>query len=166
MAKKVKATDVEKPQRRIKSLKEDQGKRLTEEERMEVVMYYVCNMSYKATAEKFGLTPTGVKHIVDTHPQYEEIFQKQREKEAKKLFAFLSIQGKKFAKFCSVYFDLLANEKTIKELWARDPEKVTKMFAINVDKFLMLDKIRMSYGLNEDGDQTITVNVIRKEKQD
>ena len=82
------------------------------------------------------------------------------------MFAFLSIHGKKFAKFCSVYFDLLSDEKTIRELWAKDPEKVTKMFAINVDKFLMLDKIRMSYGLNEDGDQTITVNVVRKERQD
>lgn len=161
---KIKAKDVEKQQRRIKSEKEDRGKRLTEEERMEVVMYYVCNMSYKATAEHFHLTPTGVKHVIDTHPQYEEIFQKQREKEAKKLFAFLSIQGKKFAKFCSVYFDLLADEKTIRELWARDPEKVTKMFAINVDKFLMLDKVRMSYGLNDEGDQTITVNVVRKER--
>lgn len=166
MAKKIKATDVEKQQRRIKSSKEDQSKRLTEEERMEVVMYYICNMSYKATAERFGLTPSGVKYIVDNHPQYEEMFQKQREKEAKRLFAFLSIQGRKFAKFCNVYFDLLANEKTIKELWAKDPEKVTRMFAINVDKFLMLDKIRMSYGLNDEGDQTITVNVVRKEKND
>ena len=133
---------------------------------MEVVMYYVCNMSYKATGEHFGLSPSGVKYIVDNHPEYEEIFQKQRAKEAKRLFAFLSIQGKKFAKFCSVYFDLLADEKTIRDLWAKDPEKVTKMFAINVDKFLMLDKIRMSYGLNDEGDQTITVNVVRKEKND
>ena len=166
MAKKIKATDVEKQQRRIKSVKEDQGKSLTEEERMEVVMYYVCNMSYKATGEHFGLSPSGVKYIVDNHPEYEEIFQKQRAKEAKRLFAFLSIQGKKFAKFCSVYFDLLADEKTIRDLWAKDPEKVTKMFAINVDKFLMLDKIRLSYGLNDEGDQTITVNVVRKEKND
>lgn len=166
MAKKIKATLVEKRKEKIESLKEDQGKRLTEEERMKVVLYYVQCMSYKATAEKFGLTPSGVKHVVDTHPKYEEMFQKQREKEAKKLFAFLSIKGKKFAKFCDVYFDLLADEKTIRELWAKDPEKVTKMFAVNVDKFLMLDKVRMSYGLNEDGDQTITVNVVRKEKND
>ena len=166
MSKKIKASDVEKQQKRIKSEKEDRGKRLTEAERMEVVMYYVSCMSYKATAEQFGLTPSGVKHVVDTHPKYEEIFQKQREKEAKKLFAFLSIKGKKFAKFCDVYFDLLADEKTIRELWAKDPEKVTKMFAINVDKFLMLDKVRLSYGLNDEGDQTINVNIIRKERKD
>jgi len=164
--KKIKATDVERPQRRIKSVKEDQSKRLTEEEKMEVVMYYVCNMSYKATAERFNLTPSGVKYIVDNHPEYETIFQRQREKEAKKLFAFLSIQGKKFAKFCNVYFDLLSDEKTIRELWKKDPEKVTKMFAINVDKFLMLDKVRMSYGLNDEGDQQLTINVVRKEKRD
>lgn len=166
MAKKnrIKATLVEEPKEKIESTKENQGKRLTEEEKMKVVLKYVRCMSYKATAEQFHLTPTGVKHIVDTHPQYEEMFQKQREKEAKKLFAFLSIQGKKFAKFCDVYFDLLSDEKTIREFWAKDPEKVTKMFAVNVDKFLMLDKVRMSYGLNDEGDQTITVNVIRKER--
>lgn len=166
MAKKIKAEVVERQKEKISSVKENQGKRLTEEEKMKVVLKYVQCMSYKATAEQFHLTPTAVKYIVEGHPQYEEMFQKQREKEAKKLFAFLSIKGRKFAKFCDVYFDLLADEKTIRELWAKDPEKVTKMFAVNVDKFLMLDKVRMSYGLNEDGDQTITVNVVRKEKQD
>lgn len=166
MAKKIKASVVEQQKEIIESTRTDQTKRLTPKEKMKVVACYVTNMSLKATAERFGLTPRAVKYIVDHEPKFAEMYQKQREKEAKELFGFLSIKGKKFAKFCDVYFDLLADEDTIRELWKKDPEKVTKMFAVNVDKFLMLDKVRMSYGLNDEGDQTITVNVVRKEKQD
>lgn len=142
----------------------DTNKRLTPKERMKVVAKYVTCMSYKATAEVFGLTVMGVKHIVQNEPKFAEMYQKQREKEAKELFGRLSVHGKKFVKFCDIYFDCLADEKTIRELWKKDPEKVTRMFAINLDKFLLLDKARMMYSLDSEGDQNITVNVIRKER--
>lgn len=146
--------------------REDTRKRLTPAEQKKVVAKYLTCMSYKATAECFGLTVMGVKYIVQHEPEFADMFQKQREKEAKELFGALSVKGKKFAKFCDIYFDCLADEKTIRELWAKDPEKVTRMFAINLDKFLLLDKARLTYGVDDGGDQNITINVVRKERQE
>ena len=166
MSKKIKPSVVEQQKERIESTSSDQTKRLTPKEKMKVVACYVTNMSLKATAERFGLTPRAVRYIVDHEEKFAEMYQKQREKEAKELFGALSVKGKKFIKFCNIYFDLLADEDTIREFWKKDPEKVTKMFGVLVDKFVVLDKVRMSYGLNEDGDQEITVNIVRKEKED
>ncbi len=159
-----KAKDILKQKEHIECEKDDRQKRLTPKERLKVVAKYVTCMSYKATAEVFGLTVMGVKHIVQNEPKFAEMYQKQREKEAKELFGRLSVHGKKFVKFCDIYFDCLSDEKTIRELWKKDPEKVTRMFAINLDKFLLLDKARLSYGLDDNGDQNITINVVRKER--
>lgn len=161
---KIKADTVTKQKEQLETIREDRNKRLTEKERMKVVAAYINCMSYKAVAERFGLTASGVKHIVQSDPNFAEKYQKQREKEAKELFGVLSVKSKKFVKFCDVYFDLLADEETIRQLWAKDPEKVTRMFAINLDKFLLLDKVRMQFGEDENGDQSITINVVRKEK--
>ncbi len=159
-----KAKDILKQKEHIECEKDDRQKRLTPKERLKVVAKYVTCMSYKATAEVFGLTVMGVKHIVKNEPKFAEMYQKQREKEAKELFGRLSVHGKKFVKFCDIYFDCLSDEQTIRELWKKDPEKVTRMFAINLDKFLLLDKARLSYGLDDNGDQNITINVVRKER--
>ncbi len=159
-----KAKDILKQKEHIECERNDTNKRLTPKERMQVVAKYVTCMSYKATAEVFGLTVMGVKHIVQNEPKFAEMYQKQREKEAKELFGRLSVHGKKFVKFCDIYFDCLSDEQTIRELWKKDPEKVTRMFAINLDKFLLLDKARLSYGLDDNGDQNITINVVRKER--
>lgn len=159
-----KAKDVLKQKEHIECERTDTRKRLTPKERMKVVAKYVTCMSYKATAECFGLTVMGVKHIVQSEPKFAEMYQKQREKEAKELFGRLSVHGKKFVKFCDIYFDCLSDEQTIRELWKKDPEKVTRIFAINLDKFLLLDKARLSYGLDDNGDQNITINVVRKER--
>lgn len=159
-----KAKDILKQKEHIECEKDDRQKRLTPKERLKVVAKYVTCMSYKATAEVFGLTVMGVKHIVQNEPKFAEMYQKQREKEAKELFGRLSVHGKKFVKFCDIYFDCLSDEQTIRELWKKDPEKVTRMFAINLDKFLLLDKARLSYGLDDNGDQNITINVVRKER--
>lgn len=158
------AKDILKQKEHIECEKDDRQKRLTPKERLKVVAKYVTCMSYKATAEVFGLTVMGVKHIVQNEPKFAEMYQKQREKEAKELFGRLSVHGKKFVKFCDIYFDCLSDEQTIRELWKKDPEKVTRMFAINLDKFLLLDKARLSYGLDDNGDQNITINVVRKER--
>lgn len=161
---KTKAKEILNQKEQIECARTDQMKRLTPAERKKVVAEYVRCMSYKATAERFGLTVMGVKHIVKSEPEFQSMYNKQREKEAKELFGVLSIKSKKFAKFCDIYFDLLADEETIRKLWERDPEKVTRMFAINIDKFLLLDRTRLQYGLNDEGDQSITINVVRKER--
>lgn len=161
---KMKAKDILSQKEVIECERTDTNKRLTPKERKRVVAKYLTCMSYKATAEQFGLTVMGVKHIVKNEPDFAKMYQEQREKEAKELFGVLSVKSKKFAKFCDIYFDCLADEKTIRELWKKDPEKVTRMFAINLDKFLLLDRARMSYSLDGEGDQNITINVVRKER--
>jgi len=166
VAKKIKADVVTKQKEPIESVREDQYKRLTEKEKKRVVAKYLSCMSYKATGEQFGLTPSGVKYIVQHQKDFAEMYQKQREKEARELFGALSVKSKKFVKFCDVYFDLLADEETIRELWKKDPEKVTRMFAINIDKFLLLDKVRLQYNQEDNGDQNITIEVVRKERND
>lgn len=169
MAKKKIDTDIVTQQKeQIEDTHENQHKRLTEKERKKVIAAYLHCMSYKAVGERYGLTPSGVKHIVNSDPDFAAKYRKQREKEAKELFGALSVKGKKFVKFCDVYFDLLADEQTIRELWKKDPEKVTRIFAINFDKMLNLDKIRVSIAQEaaDAGDQNITINVIRKERKD
>lgn len=158
------AKDVLKQKEVIECERTDTNKRLTPKERKKVVAKYLMCMSYKATAEDFGLTVTGVKHIIQNEPEFAKMYQAQREKEAKELFGVLSVRSKKFVKFCDIYFDCLADEESIRELWRKDPEKVTRMFAINLDKFLLLDRARMMYSLDGEGNQEITVNVIRKER--
>lgn len=161
---KIKANDLLKQKEVIECERTDQMKRLTTKERKKVIVKYLNCMSYKATAEQFGLTVMGVKHIVQSDPDFAKMYQKQREKEAKELFGILSVKSKKFAKFCDIYFDCLADEESIRSLWRKDPEKVTRMFAINVDKFLLLDRARIQYGIDDEGDQNITINVVRKER--
>lgn len=161
---KSKKDNITEQKEQIECTREDQMKRLTPLERKKVIAKYVTCMSYTATAEYFGIRVRAVQNIVKNDPEFATMYQKQREKEAKELFGKLYVNSRKFAKFCDIYFELLSDEKTIRKLWEKDPEKVTRMFAVNIDKFLLLDRTRLQYGLNEEGDQNITINVVRKER--
>lgn len=140
---------------------------LTEKERRMVVAKYLESGTYTAAAEYAGITPKAVRQIIENEPDFMKEYQKQREREAKQLFGFLSAKSAKFIKFCDVYFDVLSDPEIIRSLGRRDLVKLATVFAINADKFVMVHKYFSQGGLGEDEDLgNLQITITRKSKRE
>ena len=89
---------------------------------------------------------------------------KKREEEANELFGAISAKSAKFTRFCDAYFDELTNPEMVKRLARTDMEKLTKVFAINLDKFVLLNRMRLENGDN--GDSSINITITKKRKSE
>lgn len=133
---------------------------ISTKERARVLHEYVNTGTYVAAARKCGVPQRMVKKIVESDPDILTEYQKQREEEAKHLYGALSAKSKKFMQFCDAYFDELCNPTMVKRLAATDMEKLTKIFAINLDKFVLLNKAQMESGAV--ADNTLNITITRK----
>ena len=133
---------------------------ITAKERAKVLYEYVNTGTYIAASRKCGIPQRMVKRIVESDPDILAKYQKKREEEAKHLYGALSAKSKKFMQFCDAYFDELCNPAMVKRLAATDMEKLTKIFAINLDKFVLLNKAQMESGAA--ADNTLNITITRK----
>jgi DNA replicative helicase MCM subunit Mcm2 (Cdc46/Mcm family) len=139
---------------------------LTEKERRMVVAKYLEAGTYTAAANFAGITQKAARQIIENEPDFMKLYQKQREQEAKQLFGFLSAKSKKFIRFCDIYFDVLTDETIIRDLARRDLGKLATVFAINADKFVLINKFfsEGAFSNSEDfGDIRVTIE--RKTKR-
>lgn len=137
---------------------------LTSKERRKVVQMYLERGTLTAVAKETGLTIHGVRKVLDLEPEFMAQYQKKREEEANELFGAISAKSAKFARFCDAYFEQLTNPANIERLAKTDMEKLTKVFAINLDKFVLLNKMRVETDGN--GDSSINITITRKSKND
>lgn len=137
---------------------------LTSKERKKVVQLYLERGTLLAVAQETGLTVHGVRTVLDREPDFMAQYLKKREEEANELFGAISAKSAKFTKFCDAYFDELTNPEMVKRLARTDMEKLTKVFAINLDKFVLLNRMRLENGDN--GDSSINITITKKRKSE
>lgn len=136
-------------------------RRLTEEEKKKAIVAYLNCGTYDEAARRTGFSRATIKNAVAKDPDFIKKYNKKREQEALELFGKLSIKSKEFAKFCDVYFKVLTDEDTVRDLAQRDLEKVTRIFAIMIDKYLLINNFRVD---KTDGESSVTINIVRKNK--
>ena len=141
-----------------------QRRELTPKERKKVVATYLEKGTLSATSKITGLSVPGVRKVLDKEPEFLQQYEKKREQEAQELFGAISAKSAKFTKFCDAYFDELTNPEMVKRLARTDMEKLTKIFAINLDKFVLLNKMRLE--TDGAGDNTLSITITRKAKRD
>ena len=137
---------------------------LTSKERKKVVQLYLERGTLLAVAQETGLTVHGVRTVLDREPDFMAQYLKKREEEANELFGAISAKSAKFTRFCDAYFDELTNPEMVKRLARTDMEKLTKVFAINLDKFVLLNRMRLENGDN--GDSSINITITKKRKSE
>ena len=137
---------------------------LTSKERKKVVQLYLERGTVLAVAQETGLTVHGVRTVLDREPDFMAQYLKKREEEANELFGAISAKSAKFTRFCDAYFDELTNPEMVKRLARTDMEKLTKVFAINLDKFVLLNRMRLENGDN--GDSSINITITKKRKSE
>lgn len=138
-------------------------RRLTEEEKKKVIATYLNVGTYDETARRTGFSRGTVKNVVAKDPDFIKKYNKKREQEAMELFGKLSIKSKEFSKFCDVYFDVLTDEETVRDLATRDLEKVTRIFAIMIDKYMLINNFRVD---KVEGESSVNITIVRKNKKD
>lgn len=146
----------------IKAQEKRTRRTFTETEKMKIVKTYIQTGSYIETCAKLGIRYSTCRAIVAKDKDLQAKWRKAREKEAQRMFDQINIYSKKFLKFCKVYFDVLADEDNIRKLASKDLEKVTRIFAVNMDKFIALNKMEVNKDFN--GDRNINIVIKSKNK--